>query len=126
MALLATDEAFLVAKSFTFTFLPEGGSDQLLVLREVPLAEGRFDQVRTDVLVKIPPGYPVTPLDMFWVCPALRLADGRTPTAADSHEPHEGRSWQRFSRHLPAGSWRPGIDSLRTFLPRVLAELTQP
>jgi len=126
VALLPADEAFLTAKGYTRDLLAEGGPEQLLVLRAVPLAPGRFDQAATDVLVKIPPGYPVTPLDMFWVCPPVRTAAGAIPPAADNYETHEGRTWQRFSRHLAGGAWRPGIDSLRTFLPVALAELVQP
>lgn len=125
MELPTIDQAFLAAKNFVYEFLPGNASERLLVLRGIRLAPGRYNHEVVDVLVKIPPGYPVTLLDMFWVFPALRYADGRTPQAADTYESHEGRSWQRFSRHLPPGSWRPGIDSLRTFLPRVLAELTQ-
>ncbi|MCG3195126.1 MAG: hypothetical protein DIJKHBIC_04396 [Thermoanaerobaculia bacterium] len=126
MALPAADAAFLTAKGYTHELLAGAGPELLLVLRAVPLAPGRFDQPATDVLVKIPPGYPATPLDMFWVCPPLRYPTGATPPAADNYETHEGRSWQRFSRHLAGGAWRPGIDSLRTFLPVVLAELVGP
>lgn len=126
MPLLTTDEAFLTGKAYDYVLLAEGGAEQLLDLRGVVLAQGKFDQAATDILVKISPGYPVTPLDMFWVCPALRYPTGATPPAADNYETHEGRMWQRFSRHLPGGAWRPGVDSLRTFLPVVLAELVQP
>jgi Prokaryotic E2 family E len=124
--LLPADEAFLRTKGYTFELLAEGGSDQLVMLRGIQLFPGRFDLPATDVLVKLPPGYPATPLDMFWVFPALRYRAGGVPPSADTYESHEGKAWQRFSRHLPGGAWRPGIDSLRTFLPRFLAELTQP
>jgi len=63
----------------------------------------------------------MTPWDMFWVSPTIRLRTGTYPPASETFETFLGRTWQRFSRHLP--SWRPGIDSLRSFLPLVLAEL---
>lgn len=125
MALLPDDEGFLRAKGFAFEILPPVGNDQLLVLRSVRLATGKFDHDQVDVLIKLPPGYPVTVLDMFWVYPRLRNANGSSPPAADTLEAIGDRTWQRFSRHLPGGAWRPGTDSLRTYLPRVLVELTQ-
>ena len=126
MTLPAADAAFLTAKGYTHELLAGVGPEQLLVLRTVPLAPGRFDQPTADVLVKIPPGYPATPLDMFWVCPPLRYPTGATPPAADTYETYGGRNWQRFSRHLNSGAWRLGVDSLRTFLPVILAELVGP
>jgi Prokaryotic E2 family E len=123
MSLLAEDEARLTEKGFRWELLPEARAEQLLVLRGVTLAAGKYDRAEVDVLVKIPPGYPVASLDMFWVHPELHLANGTCPPSANCFEEHEGRKWQRFSRHLRG--WRPGIDSLDSFLRVALKELVE-
>jgi hypothetical protein len=38
-------------------------------------------------------------------------------------ETYLGRTWQRFSRHLEAGAWRAGTDSLKSFLSLIISEL---
>lgn len=124
MGLLPEDEDLLREKWGRWELLGQAGPEQFLVLRAVKLAPGRFDQPEVDVLVKIPPGYPLAPIDMFWVSPQVRLANGTLPPAADHHETHEGRQWQRFSRHLKG--WRPGVDSLASFLGIALQELIDP
>ncbi len=67
-----------------------------------------------ELLLLIPFGYPDTPLDMFWVAPDVVLHGG--PPAATCNEVHLGRSWQRFSRHLSQGVWRPGVDGIQSYL----------
>src|SRR5581483_8267120 len=102
------------------------GSDRLLVIRDVRLAAGKYDHEAADVLFRIPAGFPTAVLDMYWVCPVLTLKSGGAPAAATERATHENRLWQRFSRHLPDGRWRPGADSLKTYLPVVFGELCQP
>jgi hypothetical protein len=125
MPLPTLDEDYLNTKGFRWEFLPEA-PQQLLVLRDVRLADGKFDHDVADILIRIPPGFPMALLDMYWVAPVVRLRGGALPVNADQYETHEGRTWQRFSRHLPGGRWRPGVDSLKTYLPLVLGELCQP
>ena len=77
-----------------------------------------------ELLVRLPPGYPNASPDMFWTRPDIRLAaTGAWPARADVHEAHGGLTWQRWSRHLPAASWRAGIDNLQTYLAMVRREL---
>ncbi len=70
----------------------------------------------TTLLLRLPAGFPDSPPDMFWCDPPLRLSNGSYPRAAENMEPYLNRIWQRFSRHLASGSWRPGQDNLRTWL----------
>ena len=124
MGLLPEDARRLGEKGHSWELLEEPAAEQLLVLRGVRLSPGKYDSDSVDVLVKIPPGYPVAALDMFWVCPQIHLASGSIPPNAECLELHEGRQWQRFSRHLQG--WRPGVDSLDSFLAIALRELAEP
>jgi hypothetical protein len=74
-------------------------------------------------MIRIPQQYPITPLDMWYCDPPIRIAaTGQFALASEVMEPHLGRTWQRFSRHLNNG-WRPGVDSLRSFFALIQSEL---
>lgn len=73
------------------------------------------------LLVKLPPAFPDAQPDMFWISPSVTVdATGASPMGA-SVENLLGEPWQRFSWHLAAGAWRPGISDLRDYLRCVLA-----
>jgi Prokaryotic E2 family E len=93
-----------------------------VVLRGYALPAG-YNQSRSDLLLRLSPGYPDVPPDMWWFDPPVKLADGRSIQATDSIENHLGRSWQRWSRHFSSGQWRSGIDCLESFLALVRKEL---
>jgi hypothetical protein len=82
-----------------------------------------YDRVVSDLLVRLNPGFPDVPPDMWWFNPAIRLADGRVAAATEVTEHHLGRTWQRWSRHFNSGQWRSGIDSLESFLALIRREL---
>ena len=86
-----------------------------LVLTDYELPAG-FDTARVDLLLRLAVDFPDVKPDMFWVSPRIRLANGSMAPASTSMESHLGRTWQRFSRHLAADQWRPGVDDLRTWL----------
>jgi Prokaryotic E2 family E len=73
----------------------------------------------SDLLVRLPMGYPQANPDMFWTRPDVLLARGGYPNRADYHDP-TADGWQRWSRH---GGWRPGVDNLRSKLAAVKHEL---
>ncbi|MGC4052852.1 MAG: multiubiquitin domain-containing protein [Paludibaculum sp.] len=93
---------------------PEPGGWSALVVSDYGLPPG-FEPNRVELLIKIPPGFPDAAPDMFWVCPAIHLPDGRMPRAT-SDERLLGKTWQRFSWHLAAGAWKPGVSDLRDFI----------
>jgi len=96
-----------------------------LVLREYQLPEG-YTPTTTDVLIRLPPGFPDAAPDMWWCSPAVRLAaTGAYPVAGDAMESMLGQTWQRFSRHLPPGVWRPGQDSLATYVSLIRADFVR-
>lgn len=76
-----------------------------------------------DLLLRLAPGFPDVPPDMWWFDPPVRLADGSFPIAAELIEQYLGRSWQRFSRHFTAGQWKPGQDSLASYLALIYQDL---
>lgn len=85
-----------------------------LVLPDFQISHG-YSRDSTDVLVKLPPGFPDAAPDMFWVNPHLTTCTGVAPRGT-SVETLLGQPWQRFSWHLEAGAWRPGISTLQDFV----------
>lgn len=110
------DQNWLKERGFTFEASQEAGGITNLIIKNYLLPEG-FDHDTTDLLVRLPAGFPDSAPDMFWVDPTLKLIKtGANAPAADQYETHAERTWQRFSRHLDSGAWRPGIDSLQSWL----------
>lgn len=112
MALLPNDKEFLNSHGYNYE-VHELQNETLLVINDYQLSP-TFDQEKTKVLIRIPVGYPLAPLDMFWTNPYTKLkVNGSYPPCADYFGDSflEG-SWQRFSRHYP---WKQGY-SLATHL----------
>lgn len=85
-----------------------------LVISDYKLPEG-FEPQTVDLLIKLPPAFPDAQPDMFWVHPAVKTGAGVLPRATCT-ENLLGNNWQRFSWHLKAGAWQPGISTLRDFM----------
>lgn len=109
------DRGWLAEQKLEFEATEEGGHT-ILILKGFALPIG-FDHEHTDLLVRLPAGFPDTAPDMFWVDPQIRLTKtGAVPRAAEVTETIAGRQWQRFSRHFSGSPWRPGIDSLPSWI----------
>ena len=121
MQLPEEDERYLTEKGFDWALEPDG-TGALLLLRNYPVDDTRFNCTSATIMVRIPPQYPLAALDMFYADPPIKLLSGAFPQAAEHHEAHGGRTWQRFSRHLTV-PWRPNIDGLASFLSIVSREL---
>lgn len=93
---------------------PEAGGWTFAVISDFELPAG-FQPNRVELLVKLPPGFPDAAPDMFWVHPAVRTPNGGVPRSTTA-ERLLGKNWQRFSWHLAAGAWKPGVSDLRDFL----------
>lgn len=115
------DTKYLTERAIDHSVVPEANMT-CLVFRAFPLPAG-CDQRQSDLLVRISPGYPDVPPDMWWFDPPVRRIDGQPIPATDVIEHHLGRSWQRWSRHFVAGQWQSGIDGLESFLALVRREL---
>jgi hypothetical protein len=120
MALIPqSDEQYLTEKGFQFE-IKQSDKEVLLVLKNWSLPDN-YTPTLVDLLIRIVPGYPLAPLDMFWTFPAVKLAGGGWPLNADVHQQLDGRSWQRWSRHY---EWRPGVDNIRTFITGIKNEIS--
>lgn len=102
--------------------LEQDGGHPAVVLPGFRLPAGFEPQV-VDLLLLVPFGYPDAPLDMFWVDPFVSLR-GAAPQATCA-DVHLGKTWQRFSRHLPRGVWRPGSDGVQSYIALITTMLTR-
>lgn len=96
------------------TIHPQQGGWSFLVIAGYLLPPG-FQPATVDLLIKLPPGFPDAQPDMFWVYPTVKAANGSLPRAT-CIEPILDKQWQRFSWHLAAGAWQPGVSTLRDFM----------
>ncbi len=101
------------------TIHPQPGGWSFLVIAGYALPEG-FQPSAVDLLIKLPPGFPDAQPDMFWVYPTVKTANGVLPRST-CMERVLARDWQRFSWHLAAGAWKPGISTLRDFMRSISA-----
>ncbi len=92
----------------------QGGGWNFVVISEFSMPSAFAPRV-VELLVKLPPLFPEAAPDMFWVRPAVTLADGRLPRSTTT-ENLLGSNWQRFSWHLAKGAWKPGTSTFRDFL----------
>lgn len=114
------DATYLAERGFDHDVVAEAGH-VCVVIRNFPLPPG-YDRSRVELLLRLAPGYPDIPPDMWWVSPGVHCSDG-SAIAATSPDHHLGRTWQRWSRHLAAGQWQPGRDSLEGFLALIRQDL---
>ena len=118
---LAADLMALESRGFIFQRHPQPNGWTFVVFEGYPLPLG-YNRSQSDLRVKVPPPYPMAALDMFWMDPGLRLANGGLP-ANTCLETYLGHEWLRFSWH-PA-KWRPGRDSLASYLGFIERRLQQ-
>lgn len=113
------DHEFLSNRGLIFELVESGGWINLIIKGyQLPAA---YAPESCDLLLRLPPGYPNSNPDMFWTTPGVHLRNGGVPLAAQVVETHNGRNWQRWSRHNQA--WRAGIDNVQTKLRAVKTEL---
>ena len=79
-----------------------------ILFKQFPLPSG-WNAQAAELLVLIPPGYPTTPPDNFYVRNGLRLADGRIPANYSENQNVLGDPWAVFSFH--AQGWNPSPSS---------------
>lgn len=115
------DRQHLDQRGLRYTAQPEGGMLSV-VLHEYELPAG-YSPRTVDLLVRLPPGFPDAAPDMWWMAPFVSLASGGVPAATEHRQTFMGRTWQRWSRHFAPGIWRPGTDSLQTYLRLIRTDL---
>lgn len=121
MTLPQSDLAYLTERGFAHEVAIESGM-LCVVMPGWPLPEG-LDRAAADLLVRLSPGYPDVPPDMWWFSPAVHLANGTALPATNVVERYLGRQWQRWSRHFTNGQWQSGVDGLASFLALIRQDL---
>lgn len=106
MPLLPQDEEFLNDREFKYS-VQEMPNETILIIKDYRIAD-MYDIEKTNVLIKIPHGYPMANLDMFWTFPHIKVKGTNIyPPCAEVFETHLEQSWQRFSRHY---LWKPSYN----------------
>lgn len=121
MALPQSDTEYLTQRGRPFTVAEEANMT-CVVFPAYNLPPG-LNRTQADLLIRLSPGFPDVPPDMWWFDPAVHHADGQIIQCTEAVEIHLGRNWQRWSRHLSVGQWQPGTDSLESFLGLIHREL---
>ncbi len=93
-----------------------------VVMPQWPLPSG-FNRDAADLLVRLKPGYPDVPPDMWWFSPPVHLSNGQALPATNAVGTYLGRKWQRWSRHFRNGQWQSGVDGLESFLALIRRDL---
>lgn len=114
MTLPAVDQRYLEDRQIPHQVLNDGG--MVCVLFPGWRLPPGLNVSQTDVLLRLAPGYPDIPPDMWWADPAVLHADGTAIRATEVRQPMLGRNWQRWSRHFQGGQWQSGIDGLESYL----------
>lgn len=120
MALPERDLSFLAERDIPHETVTDGGM-LCVVFANWKLPSG-YMQSNSDLLIRLPPGYPDLPPDMWWFDPAITRPDGVTIPATEVVEAILGRNWQRWSRHLDPSHWNSGTDGLESYLSLVWRE----
>ena len=101
--------------------LEQGSNQDWILFKRFPMPPGWNRQV-TELLLIIPPGYPTTPPDNFYVPNGLRIvADGseKLPSNYSENQTVLGGNWAQFSYHAQGWNPTPGPlegDNLLTFM----------
>jgi hypothetical protein len=123
MSLPEGDLAYLAERGLKYSVQPEANMT-CVVIEAYCLPQG-YHPKHSDLLLRLSPGYPDVPPDMWWFDPPVRLANGGSIPATEHIETHLGRAWQRWSRHFNSGQWKSGIDSLESFMALIRKDLSK-
>ncbi|OPG73902.1 prokaryotic E2 family E [Pseudomonas ogarae] len=110
--LLPRDEQYLDAVGHSWETQVTKENGRWLVIQGYSLPPG-FSEQTVQLALNIPAGYPSTMLDMFYVYPAVRLANGAGIPSTEIVGTLDGVTFQGWSRHRP---WSPVSDNVVTQL----------
>lgn len=101
----------------------DGGAMHGVIISDYLLPDDIYTTEKTDLMVIVPNGYPMSSMDMFYCNPGLARKDGRAIIAV-GQEQHFDRSWLKWSRHYdPDDKWVPGVHNIITHLEFVKNQL---
>jgi len=92
-----------------FGELETGFNSEWILFRRFQLPPG-WNRTVIEILVEVPPAYPQTPPDNFYVTEGLRTASGGTPGNYSEGVEKYGKRWAQFSYHVQ--DWSPSSDLL--------------
>ncbi|HEP9652495.1 TPA: multiubiquitin domain-containing protein [Pseudomonas aeruginosa] len=110
--LLPRDEQYLNAIGHRWETRNTSEGGRWLVIHDYVLPAG-YSATVVQLALNIPPTYPNTKLDMFYVYPAVRLANGAEIAQTQVVGHIDGITFQGWSRHR---SWDPATDNVVTQL----------
>lgn len=120
---LDQDRDFLDSYATRWEVVVDGSTWILIPNFKLPAG---YSATEATLAIRMEGGYPLSPLDMFYVHPAIRRTDGKHIRQADVIQQIDGRAFQRWSRHRTAANpWVAGKDSLETHLYLVEDALTE-
>lgn len=122
MKLPEADREYLDRAGISYRVFDDSTGMLNVELIDFPLPEGLNAGIAS-VLFRLSASYPDTAPDMWWVIPHLVPLYGGVIPATESIETHDGRVWQRWSRHLDPAAWRSGIDGLESYVRLLRTEL---
>lgn len=105
----------------------EDADRRFVIFKNFPLPAGIYEAagvpaLAVDVLIELPSVYNNSGPDMFWTDPYLTLAGGAPIKAAGQGADirnHDGRRFERWSRHWGKVGWKPRIDNVSTIVDRI-------
>ena len=121
MKLPEFDEEYLRAKGYQYEVQLDGGM-LCVVIRNFKLPPG-LNVSQSDLLLRLAAGYPDVTPDMWWFGTAVTYQNGQQIPQTQVNENYLGQQWQRWSRHFDQGRWKPGMDSIETFMAVVIGDL---
>ena len=129
-AVLPPDDVQFLREKYPNHIVRQVGAELHVLLRDFPIPPAYAPRT-SDLLLRLPPGYPNAAPDMFWTKPDVKLASGAWPDRSEYHEvPGAGPGsevyanvhWQRWSRHFQSG-WIVGQPGLQSFVRTIQQEL---
>ena len=115
MSLPEIDIAYLGERGIAHEIVVESGMT-CIVMSQWPLPRG-FDHDESDLLVRLSPGYPDVPPDMWWFSPPVRLANGWELSNTNVVETYLGAVGSAGRDTSAAGSGNPASMGLRASSP---------
>lgn len=120
--ILPEDAVYLSRQGYVPALATEG--DFLCVVVPGFRVPAGYQVPTSDLLMRLPAGFPDAQPDMWWFDPALRIAaTGAFPPNTELMENHLERAWQRWSRHFPPGQWRPGRSGIESYVTLIRRDL---
>lgn len=119
------DQDFLENIGLPYRLIPHGGSVHLVLSNvginpKYYLVDGiTADKPVCQLMMKLPPGYPNSQIDMTYFYPALKVVDSRRirNVGVNTGFGTDGNAWQMWSRHRTGEStWDPRRDCIATHL----------